>query len=143
MEIELSKAYEYIKPPVIIATKGKNYDLTPIGWITPYDYEPVTKALFSCAPEHQADANIRRSGEFAILIPSDSQGELVKKTGSVSGAALDKFEIFEIKAKKARHIDVMIPEMGVSAVIECRLAKMQAEGSVDLFFGEAIDAYTD
>ena len=142
MDIELTKAYEFVKSPVIIATKGKNYDLTPIGWITPYDYEPVTKVLFASAPEHQADMNIRRSQEFAVLIPKEADGDLVSNTGSVSGTTCDKFEKFAIKAHKARKIDVLIPDEGISAVIECRLSKVQAEGSVDLFFGEALDAYS-
>ncbi len=142
MEIELTEAYKAVKSPVIIASKGKEYDLTPIGWVMPFDYEPVTKVVFSSAPDHQADANIRRSSEFAVLIPKDANGDLVQNTGSVSGAAVDKFEKFAIKAKKARNIDVMIPENGISAVIECKLIKVQAEGSVDLFFGESVAAYT-
>ena len=141
-EIDVEEAYKLIKSPVIIATKGKSsYDLTPIGWVMPYDYEPVTKALFASSPEHQADANIRRSEEFAILIPKDAAGALVANTGSVSGATVDKFEKFDIKAHKAKKIDVMIPDDEISAVIECKMTKVQAEGSVDLIFGSALCAY--
>ncbi len=143
-KVDLKEAYSKIKAPVIIATKNpKNgqYDLTPYGWVMPYDYDPVTKVVLSSDPQHQADVNIRQTGEFAVLIPAEPDGKLVTETGSVSGAAVDKFEKFKIQAHKAQTTDLLIPNEGISCVIECSLVKVQAEGSVDLIFGQSVAAY--
>ena len=53
----------------------------------------------------------------------------------------DKFNMFNIEGIKADKIDVMIPANLLSGWIECRLIKVQREGSVDLIFGEAVAAF--
>lgn len=144
VSIDLKEVYTKVKSPVLIATKNpKNgvYDITPYGWVTVYDYDPVTKILFSSDPQHQADANIRQTKEFAVLIPKNPDGKLVNNTGSVSGITVNKYEKFAIKSQKAHAVDVLIPMEDIQTVIECRLTKIQAEGSVDLIFGESVNAY--
>lgn len=141
--IDNAKAYELVKSPVIIASKGENnYDLTPIGWVTPYDYEPTTKVLFVSAPDHKLDSNVRKNGFFAVLVPKNPDGQFVNDLGSVSGCTVDKYQKFNIKAENGKKIDVKIPVEEISAVIECKLVKFEAEGSVDIFFGECVSAYT-
>lgn len=76
--IDLPEAYKFVTPgvPVLIGTKGKNpgqYNLAPIAWNCPLDYEPVTKVLFVSDPAHQTALNAKREGRFAFCIPlSDS-----------------------------------------------------------------------
>ncbi|MCK9171216.1 MAG: flavin reductase [Treponema sp.] len=141
---DLTDAYKLVVPPVLIATKGdmeKLYDITPIGWIMPMDYEPVTKVIFSCDPAHQCDVNIKRSREFAVCLPLDINDPVIEKCGSVSSADIDKFARFGITGKKAEKTDLMIPVELVSSWIECRLVRVIREGSVDLFIGEAAAAF--
>jgi flavin reductase (DIM6/NTAB) family NADH-FMN oxidoreductase RutF len=141
---DLTEAYKLVTPPALIATKGgmeKLYNVTPIGWIMPMDYEPVTKVIFSCDPAHQCDVNIKRSKEFAVCMPLDADDPVIEKCGSVSSADIDKFARFGITGKKADKTDLMIPVELVSSWIECRLVRVIREGSVDLFIGEAVAAF--
>lgn len=142
---DLVSAYKTIIPPALILTKGAKaglYDVTPIGWVMPMDYEPVTRLIFSCDPAHQCDANIKRSPFFAAAMPiGGAESEVVKNCGTVSDASADKFAQFGIKGAKADKIDVMIPTDCVSSWIECRLVRIIREGSVDLIIGEAVASF--
>lgn len=143
---DLVSAYKLISSPALICTKGAKpglYDITPIGWVMPMDYEPVTKVIISCDPAHQCDANITHSPFFAVAMPiGGEKSEVVKNCGTVSDAAADKFAVFGIKGSKASKIDVMIPASDISSWIECRLVRIIREGSVDLIIGEAVAAFT-
>ncbi len=143
---DLVRAYRMMGGGVtkMIATKGGReglYDLTPIDWCMPMDYEPVTKVIFSCAPEHQCDANIRRSREFAVCVPADPSDPIIEKCGSVSSADIDKFTRFGITGTPADKTDLRIPVENCRGWIECRLDKVLREGSVDLFIGVAVAAF--
>ena len=138
----LVDAYKLVQPAVLIATKGeKAYDLTPIGWVMPMDYEPVTKIIFSSDPKHQCAHNIKETKEFAVCMPTKQDDPVVEQCGSISSADADKFKRFGIESKKAAEIDVLIPYENISSWIECRLVRVIAEGSVELFIGEAVAAF--
>jgi flavin reductase (DIM6/NTAB) family NADH-FMN oxidoreductase RutF len=143
---DLANAYKMLIPgkTALVATKGNKdnlYDLTPIGWIMPMDYDPVTKIIFSCDPAHQCDVNIKQSEEFAACIPLDENDPLIEKCGSVSSADIDKFARFGITGRKAEKTNLMIPVELSKSWIECKLIKIIREGSVDLFIGEAVAAF--
>lgn len=144
--VDLVKAYKMMtgSGTKLIATKGNTktlYNLTPIDWCMPMDYEPVTKIIFSCAPEHQCDANIRRQKEFAVCIPIEPKHPIIGQCGSVSDPAADKFRQFNITGQKAEKTDVMIPIEAVRGWIECKLIRVLREGSVDLIMGQAVAAF--
>ncbi len=89
VEADLTAAYRMLSEcrTAIVATKGAVeglYNLTPYGWFMPMDYEPVTKVIISSDPAHQAAINIKRTGTFALCIPSDDQAQWVTDCGSVS-----------------------------------------------------------
>ena len=141
-EVDLTKAYEMIKSPAVVCTKGKaSYDLTPYGWIMPMDYDPVTKVIFSSDPSHQACFNIKDTKEFAVCIPCDPAAEWIMQTGSLSDAKADKFSKFGIRGTKASKVDVLVPEELVKGWIEFRLIRTVKEGSIELFMGEAVAAF--
>lgn len=148
VEADLMEAYRMLSEcrTAIIATKGAEeglYNLTPYGWFMPMDYEPVTKVIISSDPAHQAAINIKRTGTFALCIPSDDQAQWVTDCGSVSAPDADKFALFKIPAVKACKTDLCIPAPLLSGWIECRLIKALREGSVLLIMGEAVGAYAD
>jgi flavin reductase (DIM6/NTAB) family NADH-FMN oxidoreductase RutF len=145
--VDLMEAYKLVTPgmPVFIATKGyleNLYNITPIGWVCPMDYEPVTKIMFSVDPKHQCAANIKRTEEFAVCIPSNKDDPIIEKCGSISSADADKFARFGITGSKAESINVMIPKENVSSWIEMRLIRIIEEGSVEVFMGEAVAAFS-
>lgn len=142
---DLVEAYKLVSSPALICTKGARaglYDITPIGWVMPMDYEPVTKIIISCDPSHQCCANIKRSKQFAVAIPiGGEKSPVVKNCGSVSSPEADKFAQFKIAGERAEKIDVAIPARDVCAWIECALVRVVSEGSVNLIIGEAVAAF--
>lgn len=146
--VDLVHAYKLITPgrTALIATKGKIetlYNLTPVAWIMPMDYEPVTKIIFSSDPNHQAALNIDRTKEFAVCIPADPNDSIIEKCGSLSSETADKFSLFGLTGEKATAINVMVPPDYLTAWIECRLIRSFKEGSVELFMGEAVAAFKE
>jgi flavin reductase (DIM6/NTAB) family NADH-FMN oxidoreductase RutF len=141
--IALEKAYSLVVPgrPILVASKGLHYNLTPIAWNSPLDFEPVTKLLFVCDPAHRAAHNIKATKEFAVAIPARADDPIIEQCGSVSDAAVDKFARFGIASHKATRIDVRLPD-SAAAWIECRLIRVIPEGSVEIFLGEAVAAFT-
>ena len=140
--IPLADAYKLITPglPVLIASKGRHYNLAPIAWNTPLDYEPVTKLLFVCDPAHQTAANVKREKAFAVCVPASADDPIIEKCGSVSDPDADKFAAFAIPHIDAKSIDVRVPA-NCASWIECRLIRVIPEGSVEIFLGEAVAAF--
>lgn len=117
------------------------YNLAPIAWTCPLDYEPVSKILFVCDPGHASYENLCAAGEFALALPDFSQYELCLRAGKISGRETDKFESLGLFSFPARRIDVRIPE-GVAGWLECRLIRVIPEGSVAIVLGEVLRAST-
>jgi len=141
--VPLGDAYKLVTPgfTVLVASKGQHYNLTPIAWNCPLDYEPVTKLLFVCDPAHRAAHNIKSTREFAVAIPENPDDPIIEKCGSVSDAGADKFALFGIESVRAEKVDARIPA-NAKAWIECRLVRIIAEGSVEIFIGEAVAAFS-
>lgn len=145
VDVDLVEAWKLITPgrPVLIATKGYKdglYNLTPIGWVMPMDYEPVTQVIFSSDPSHQCVVNINRSKNFAVCIPTDLNDPIIEKCGSLSSADLDKFARFGISSQMANKIDVKIPYENICAWIECELEDIIPKSTINLVIGKAVAA---
>lgn len=141
-EIPLTEAYRLINPGplVMVATKGARYDLAPIAWASPLDYEPVTKVLFISDPAHQTALNAKAGKSFAVCVPHLSQAGLVWQCGSISNPEADKFSRFKIDSQACAKIDARVP-LGCVGWIECELIRVVQEGSVELFMGKALAAF--
>jgi flavin reductase (DIM6/NTAB) family NADH-FMN oxidoreductase RutF len=126
---------------VLVCTKSEAglYDLAPIAWASPLDYEPTSRVLFVCDPAHATYGNLLASREFALALPSFEQRGLVEKTGSSSGRDGDKYASLGISAFAAARVDARIPE-GAAGWLECRLIGTVAEGSVSIVMGEVLAA---
>lgn len=143
-EFDLKEAYSLLNCGglVWVCTKSLQgfYDLAPIAWACPLDYEPVSRVLFVSDPAHATCENALSAREFAVALPSVGQRELCLRSGAVSGRERDKFEALDIAAFRAGRIDVLVPE-GVAGWIECRLLRSVDEGSVRIVMGEALAAF--
>ncbi|MBQ0052721.1 MAG: flavin reductase [Treponema sp.] len=145
-EVDLQAAYKLLEgtEAIMVCTKGQKdgqYNVTPYGWFTTYDYDPVTKVLFSSDPTHQCAHNAKRTEEFAICVPKDSKDPVIFQCGEVSSPDADKFAQFNIKGEKASKIDVKVLTENSRAIIECKLTKVLKESTVELFLGEAVAAW--
>lgn len=139
----VSEAYELLNPGglVLVCTKSEDgrYDLAPVAWNCPLDYEPVSRVLFVCDPGHRSYEDLVEAGEFVLALPSVAQRVLVEKTGSVSGRDVDKYAEFGIAAERARDVDALVPA-GVAGWLECRLLRVIVEGSSAVVMGEVLRA---
>ena len=158
-EIEPSQAYtlQNAGGVVLVCTKGgaprpkaqelvgnplsalPRYDLAPVAWCCPLDYDPVTKMIVVLDVGHKTYADIVSSGYFALALPGIAQKNLVENAGSISGHDVDKYSSFKIAAFAAGKIDVLIPE-GVSGWIECMLERVEVFGSSGLVVGATVRA---
>jgi len=126
---------------VLVCTKSPagTYDLAPIAWVSPLDYEPTSRVLFVCDPAHATHGNLLARGEFALALPTFDQMPLVGAAGSSSGRGRDKYAELGISAFSAEAVDAKIPE-GVAGWLECRLLRTVAEGSSSIVMGEVLAA---
>ncbi|MDD3981316.1 MAG: flavin reductase [Spirochaetia bacterium] len=126
---------------VFVCTKGAEgrYDLAPVAWCCPLDYEPVSKFLCVLDTGHKTWADILAQGNFALAFPSIGQKELVERCGSVSGFTVDKYESFSIPYIPGKALDLRIPQ-GVAGWVECSLFKTEVLGTSGIVFGQALEA---
>lgn len=143
VEVGLKDAYSLQNAGglVLICTKGRDgrYDLAPVAWCCPLDYDPVSRFLCVLDTGHQTFRDLEASREFAIALPSSGQKDLVMNCGSVSGSGIDKYEKFGIEAFAASRIDVKVPA-GAAGWIECSLSGLVVEGTSAIVMGDALHA---
>jgi Conserved protein/domain typically associated with flavoprotein oxygenases, DIM6/NTAB family len=126
---------------VFVCTKGADgrYDLAPVAWCCPLDYEPVSKFIAVLDTGHKTWQDILETRRFALAFPSIGQKELVERCGSVSGFTVDKYESFSIPFMPGKAFDLRIPQ-GVAGWVECSLIKTEILGTSGIVFGETLEA---
>ncbi len=144
--LPLDKAYRLLNTGAvgIICTYSseKGYNMAPAAWLTPIEYDPVTRVLIVLDREHKTSKNILQNGEFAIAVPHIQQVDMVKKLGSTSGKECNKIERFKIDVLPAEKINVQLPNYCIG-YLECKLYKTIDEESVYLFLANVINALVD
>jgi flavin reductase (DIM6/NTAB) family NADH-FMN oxidoreductase RutF len=93
-----------------------------------------------CNSSHFTNRGIREYGEFSINIPSQGMMAMTDYVGLVSGANVDKSEIFEIERGNLAHAP-MIANCPLS--MELRLAQTLTLGHHEVFIGELVATYVD
>lgn len=89
---------------------------------------------------HFTNRGIREHGEFSINIPSKSMMAMTDYAGLVSGANVDKSELFEIERGKLSHAP-MIANCPLS--MELRVIQTLKLGHHEVFIGELVATYVD
>jgi flavin reductase (DIM6/NTAB) family NADH-FMN oxidoreductase RutF len=142
-DVPIGEAYSLLNCGgiVLVCTRSKAglYDLAPVAWACPLDYEPTSRVLFVCDPAHATHENALERREFALALPTFSQRELVNDAGSSSGREGDKYAKLDLASFPASKVDARIPE-GVAGWLECRLLRAEPEGSASIVMGEVIAA---
>ena len=140
--VKLSEAYKLINhsPVLLVSTVSEEwkYNIAPIAWSSPVEYEPVTKVLIVCDKESKTSRNILYSKAFTISIPSIEHIELVKKLGSISGNEVDKMTLNFDHFPSIQHGNP-VPTHTI-AFIDIKLTNIIDEGTVNVLIGEAIAA---
>lgn len=148
-EVPADQAYSLQNPGglILLCTRGSiptstalRYDVAPLAWCTPYEYEPVSKILLVCDISHKTFHDIQEAREFVVALPTYDMLRLIERTGSVSGFEVDKFESLAIPHFKAKGMDLLIPE-GVAGWLECALERIVTEGTSGIVLGKVQRAF--
>jgi len=110
--------------------------ITPVAWIMPLSGEPPLVAV-ALKQTRFAYELLRKSGEFAINVPTLDQADKVWACGTTSGRDSDKFALTGFQRLQAEKIRVpLIQEC--AAFLECRLFADQVFGDHHLIAGEVL-----
>ncbi|MGC8823353.1 MAG: flavin reductase family protein [Bacteroidales bacterium] len=143
LTLNLDKAYKLLNTGAvgIVCTRSGsgNYNMAPVAWITPIEYDPVTRVLIVLDKDNRTCQNILETGVYAIAIPHIQQVNLVKDLGSVSGHVEDKIAHLGIATIPATQIDVLLPT-GCIGYLECKLYRSVDDDSVMLLLGQTVHA---
>ena len=146
IKISNDKAYKLLNTGAMllistVSIEGK-FDIAPIAWQCPVDYDRVTKLLFVCDKNHKTFRNITETEQFALSIPHIDQLKLLKDLGSCSGHDTDKIQKFNIHVAETDKINCCVP-MNCIAYLECKLSKILDEGDVAIILGNVIHVKVD
>jgi flavin reductase (DIM6/NTAB) family NADH-FMN oxidoreductase RutF len=144
--ISNEKAYQLLNPGamVLISTVSSDgkFDIAPIAWHCPVDYDPITRLLFVTDLSHKTFENVDVTRQFVISVPHINQLEIVKKLGSCSGHDTDKIAKFNLDVFDAEMLNCKIPADCIG-YIECKVYNIIKDRDVALIFGEAVFASAD
>jgi flavin reductase (DIM6/NTAB) family NADH-FMN oxidoreductase RutF len=146
IKISNDKAYKLLNTGALllissVSIEGK-FDISPIAWQCPVDYDRVTKLLFVCDKNHKTFKNISETEQFAVSIPHIDQLKLLKDLGSCSGHDIDKIQQFKIQVIETEKINCCVP-VNCIAYLECKTSKIIDESNVAIIFGNVIHAKVD
>lgn len=146
------KAYQLLNfgAVILVCTSNGNdhYDIAPVAWHCPIDYDPSTRLLIVIDKSHKTFENINYTKQFAIALPHSSQLSLMKELGSCSGHNTDKIKQFNIETYPLEKSNCLAP-INCIAYIECNVYNIIYDGEVAMVLGEAInvqvheEAYTN
>ena len=139
-KIAISPNFFIPMPVVLVGTQvAKKANFMTAGWCSRVNANPP---MIACGINkvHHTVHGIRENGTFSINIPSSSQVEKTDYCGLVSGASVDKSEVFGVSYGKLLTAP-MIRECPVS--MECMLVTAIELPTNIVFIGEITGAYAD
>jgi flavin reductase (DIM6/NTAB) family NADH-FMN oxidoreductase RutF len=142
--VKNEKAYQLINSGglIIVCTVSLEgiYDMAPIAWHCPVDYDKTSRLLFVSDLQHKTYANIVATKKFVIALPSANQVELVKKIGSCSGNEVNKIELLHLSTIESPVSKIALP-LDCIAYIECKLHSVVMQEAVGIVLGDVVNAF--
>jgi len=140
--IDLKMAYRMIgSGPIVLVSSilGGRAGITPIAWHMPVSDDPPMIAL-EIYKGHFINKAILETGDFVVNIPSSDMADIVRKLGSTSGKAVDKFKKFNLIKEPSKK--VKSPRLGNAiGIMECRLRKdARLLKEYDMILGDVVYA---
>ena len=127
-------------PVVLVGTKVKGtVNFMAVGWCTRANADPPMIAC-GIGNHHHTPRGIAKTGTFSVNIPSRDLLEKTDYCGLVSGANVDKSQVFSVFYGVLKTAP-MIRECPVT--LECRLVKSVPLPTNTLYVGEIAAAYAD
>lgn len=121
-ESAIERALLYIEPgPVVLVSTfdGEKNNVMTISWTMAIDFAQHI-AITTGEWNHSFRALVE-TGECVVCIPPASMIETVVRTGTVSGADVDKFALFNLQPLPAKKVKAPLIG-GCIACLECKVA---------------------
>ena len=140
----LSKAFQWLEPgPVVLLTtvwKGRVNVMT-MSWHMMMEFTP---ALIGCviSPADHSFGILRKTKECVIAIPTVDIVTKVVDIGNCSGEDVDKFEKFELTARRGEKVAAPLIEE-CAANLECRVVDTRMVNKYSMFVLEVVEAWGD
>lgn len=142
IEIPLDKANRIINSgQVILVSSGfeKQANIITLAWNMPLGHKPPLMAI-SVTPKRFSYELIKKSGEFAVNIPSVELFKEMYYCGRNSGRDVDKFKETKLTAQKANKLSHAPLIKECIGHLECRLKQEVEAGDHILLMGDIIYA---
>ncbi|MCC6045965.1 MAG: flavin reductase family protein [Ignisphaera sp.] len=129
------------RPVVVIVTlcEGGKANAMPASWVTPVSEEPTALAV-AIDKENYTFTCIEYSKEATFNIPSQEHVNIVYGLGTVSGRAVDKVRMFNLRLGKANKVAAPI-WLDAIGWIEGRVMNRVDVGETALYIFEVLDYY--
>jgi flavin reductase (DIM6/NTAB) family NADH-FMN oxidoreductase RutF len=132
----------YLEPgPIVLLSsqwQGETNIMT-LGWQTVMEFSPSLVGCLISAANHSFEL-IRNSGECVINLPTTALADTVVRIGNTSGADIDKFREFGLRADKAKRVKAPLIEE-CHANFECRLYDDALVERYNFFIFEVVKAH--
>ncbi|MDD5449402.1 MAG: flavin reductase family protein [Candidatus Omnitrophica bacterium] len=142
IEVPLDKANRLINSgQVILVTSAyeKKANIITLAWNMPISHKPPLMAI-SLAKKRFSYDLIKKSGEFAVNIPTAELFDEMYYCGRNSGRDVDKFKETDLTAQKANKLKYTPLIKECAGHLECRLYFEKEAGDHVLILGEIIHA---
>ena len=119
--VDIEKALTYIEPgPLVLVTTfdGRRNNVMTISWTMAIDF--AQHIVLTTGPWNHSFTTLLETRECVVCIPPASMLETAVRIGMVSGAEVDKFEEFRLKALPARTVEAPLLD-GCIACLECKV----------------------
>lgn len=120
-EAKIEKALMYIEPgPVVLVSTfdGKKNNVMTISWTMAIDF--AQDIVITTGAWNHSFTTMMETKECVVCIPPASMIETVVRIGDVSGASVDKFEMFGLTALPAKTVKASLID-GCIACLECKV----------------------
>lgn len=120
-DVDIEKALTYIEPgPLVLVTTfdGQRNNVMTISWTMAIDF--AQHIVLTTGRWNYLFTALLERRECVVCIPPVSMLETVVRIGMVSGAEVDKFEKFGLKALPAQTVEAPLVD-GCIACLECRV----------------------
>lgn len=138
----IEKNWQFLIHPSITVLLSAGFEgrdtITPIAWIMPLSGEPPLLAMALKETRFGYEL-LKKSGDFAINVPSFEQAEQVWTCGKTTGRERDKFALAGFTREKGETIKSPIIKEAV-AWLECQLFQDLPFGDHRLIVGKILKA---
>lgn len=125
-----------VPPALVTCSDGEQDNVLTVAWTGILNSDPP-KTYVSVRPTRHSHAIIKKSGEFAINLPTKSLVRAVDWCGVFTGAKVDKFERCHLTKAPAEKISCpLIAESPLA--LECRVTEVIPMGTHDVFVADIL-----